>query len=231
MIENTTISGNTAAAGGGGLFHDADGPLDLDHLTIWRNSAPRGGGIGVVESDFVAGHPTQGQHRGHARNSIIGGSLARRIAATGTSRPTAATSTAWEPRSAAHGRGRRPARHARACFLAAAPTSDITMPAGHDRRSSTFTLDAIADNGGPTLTHALQYGSVAIDNGVSPCPETDQRGVARPQNGKCDAGAYEFEGDPPPFDDVPPEVTEYLPGPPTGHARDDGLQLHRHATT
>ena len=65
------------------------------------------------------------------------------------------------------------------CFLYASPDSNITMPVGNDRRSADITLDAIADNGGPTLTHALQHGNVAIDNGVSPCPETDQRGVAR----------------------------------------------------
>ncbi|HZI44788.1 MAG TPA: choice-of-anchor Q domain-containing protein, partial [Ilumatobacter sp.] len=206
MVENTTISGNTAARGGGGLFHDADGPLDLDHVTIWRNAAPRGGGIGVVESDFVPDIPPKANTAVTARNSIIGGSLSggscdwyitsdggnvdgmgtQDVLPTGVGAALPATTY---------------------CFLYAAPTSDITMPAGHDRRSATIALDAIADNGGPTLTHALQYGNVAIDNGVSPCPETDQRGVARPQNGKCDAGAYEFEGDPPPFDDEPPVVT------------------------
>ena len=36
---------------------------------------------------------------------------------------------------------------------------------------------------------------------MSPCPDTDQRGVRRPQNGKCDAGAYEYEGPPPDPDD------------------------------
>jgi hypothetical protein len=40
----------------------------------------------------------------------------------------------------------------------------------------------------------------------SPTPETDQRGVARPQNDVCDTGAYEFVGDPPPFDDIAPET-------------------------
>jgi hypothetical protein len=56
-----------------------------------------------------------------------------------------------------------------------------------------------ADNGGFTLTHALPYGSPAIDAG-SPgtCPATDQRGLPRPVDGngygveRCDMGAYEY---------------------------------------
>ncbi|HZB28641.1 MAG TPA: hypothetical protein VE465_00600, partial [Streptosporangiaceae bacterium] len=47
MVENTTLSGNSAATAGGGVFHDADGELKLTNLTIWGNSAPQGGGIGV----------------------------------------------------------------------------------------------------------------------------------------------------------------------------------------
>jgi len=49
----------------------------------------------------------------------------------------------------------------------------------------------LADNGGPTETHALLAGSVAID-AAGECPlETDQRGVAR-SDGACDSGSYEF---------------------------------------
>jgi hypothetical protein len=38
---------------GGGVYNDADGGLRLATVTIWRNSAPFGGGIGVMESDAV----------------------------------------------------------------------------------------------------------------------------------------------------------------------------------
>ncbi len=46
---------------------------------------------------------------------------------------------------------------------------------------------------GSTPTHALLTGSAALDAGTcgSATPENDQRGVARPQNGNCDIGAYE----------------------------------------
>lgn len=55
-------------------------------------------------------------------------------------------------------------------------------------------LDLLADNGGPTLTHALQPGSPAIDVTSDDCPPQDQRIVARPFGPACDAGAYESGG-------------------------------------
>jgi hypothetical protein len=57
-------------------------------------------------------------------------------------------------------------------------------------------LGPLADNGGPTRTHALQVGSWAIDAGppADPFFDTDQRGVARPHGRANDVGAYEFDG-------------------------------------
>ena len=56
-------------------------------------------------------------------------------------------------------------------------------------------LGPLQDNRGPTMTHALLPGSVAID--VIPADmcevDEDQRGVARPQGGACDVGAVEME--------------------------------------
>jgi hypothetical protein len=52
----------------------------------------------------------------------------------------------------------------------------------------------LADNGGPTWTHALLTGSPAIDAGDDPaCPASDQRGVARPQGPHCDIGPFELQ--------------------------------------
>ncbi|HEY2988121.1 MAG TPA: right-handed parallel beta-helix repeat-containing protein [Candidatus Binatia bacterium] len=54
-------------------------------------------------------------------------------------------------------------------------------------------LAPLANNGGPTQTHALVAGSPAID--ASPvdadCPSSDQRGTLRPQGPLCDIGAFE----------------------------------------
>jgi hypothetical protein len=61
-------------------------------------------------------------------------------------------------------------------------------------------LGPLQDNGGPTPTHALKSGSVAIDGATNDeCPSVDQRGVKRPIDGNgdskaiCDIGAFEFE--------------------------------------
>lgn len=55
-------------------------------------------------------------------------------------------------------------------------------------------LGPLANNGGPTMTHALLAGSPAI-NSADPylCLSTDQRGEPRPQGASCDLGAYEYE--------------------------------------
>jgi predicted outer membrane repeat protein len=75
------------------------------------------------------------------------------------------------------------------------PTDQVNVTAEQ------LNLGPLADNGGPTETHALLPGSVAIDR----IPEVDcvdadgepltkdQRGVARPQGNACDVGAFELE--------------------------------------
>ncbi len=62
-------------------------------------------------------------------------------------------------------------------------------------------LADLADYGGPTETLALLPGSPAIeagDNAACADPDTvdnlDQRGIARPQGGTCDIGAFESRG-------------------------------------
>lgn len=55
-------------------------------------------------------------------------------------------------------------------------------------------LAPLADNGGPTQTHALLAGSPAIDAGeAAACPPGDQRGYLRPAGAGCDIGAFEFD--------------------------------------
>lgn len=52
-------------------------------------------------------------------------------------------------------------------------------------------IGPLANNGGPTPTHALEFGSPAVNAAPSCVVATDQRGVERPQNTLCDIGAYE----------------------------------------
>ncbi|MET1077142.1 MAG: choice-of-anchor Q domain-containing protein [Pseudomonas sp.] len=65
--------------------------------------------------------------------------------------------------------------------------------------SLTFTqvLEPLAANGASTFTHALRPASPALEAGLGTCTQTDERGIARPQDGNgdgvagCDLGAYE----------------------------------------
>jgi len=52
-------------------------------------------------------------------------------------------------------------------------------------------LDPLADNGGNTLTHALQYASPARNAATGDCPAEDQRDYTRPKGPACDLGAFE----------------------------------------
>ena len=53
-------------------------------------------------------------------------------------------------------------------------------------------LDPLANNGGPTMTHAIRLTSDALDRGTACSETTDQRYVPRNQGASCDIGAFEF---------------------------------------
>jgi hypothetical protein len=66
-------------------------------------------------------------------------------------------------------------------------------PVASDLITGNAMIGPLADNGGPTLTHALLAGSPAIDAADdSVCPSSDQRGAARPQGPHCDIGSFEY---------------------------------------
>jgi len=83
-------------------------------------------------------------------------------------------------------------------------TCNLTQP--NDLPNTDPVLGPLADNGGPTETHALLRGSPAIDAGEVVCTDpdgapltTDQRGEPRPVDGNgdsitaCDIGAFEAQ--------------------------------------
>ena len=60
-----------------------------------------------------------------------------------------------------------------------------------DRTEHEVALGPLADNGGPTETHALLPGNPGLDTATGDCPAADQRGAGRPFGSACDVGAYE----------------------------------------
>ncbi|MFT5107833.1 MAG: hypothetical protein ACI9UA_003468, partial [Pseudoalteromonas tetraodonis] len=82
-------------------------------------------------------------------------------------------------------------------FLTA--TNDLT-------ENSSLVLGTLADNGGPTATHAIGEGSAAIGNAVEGAPENDQRCLAR--SDPADSGAYEFGAGGGPVNTPPVVVVE-----------------------
>src|SRR5262249_17351842 len=196
-ITNSTLSGNSAGFSGGGVFNQAilssaNAELTLTNSTLSGNSASFSGG-GVYNLAY-AGASTLTLTR-----SLLSGNTA----------PTGAevlnfsgTLTATDHNLLGHS-GFTNAQ----AFAAFTPgATDITATSdGTTPTALSAILDpTLADNSGPTLTHALVSGSPAIDAVATGCPppSTDQRGVPRPQDGNadgialCDIGAVELAAAP-----------------------------------
>lgn len=173
-VRSSTISGNRARLHGGGLYaadRDVDG-MQVSFSTITGNTADAdangdGDGGGIFNSQGTLG--------------ITGSIVAGNSDAT-PGQPTAPRDCgALNPKSATGARNLIGSLDGCAAYAA---TVAVVNP--------NPLLGALADNGGPTRTHALLAGSPAIDAGGAPCPTADQRGVARPQGAACDIGAFEY---------------------------------------
>jgi parallel beta-helix repeat protein len=175
---NVTISGNLAQVRGGGLYVDADAGVRVVNSTIAFNSSPVASGVGDEGTNLNT--PVQPSTSVIFRNTIVASNIG------GTNCNYALGSEGGN------------LENGNSCYFSG-PRDRVN--------ATTVGLDAIADNGGPTLTQALLPNSLAVDGGVLPCPATDQRGVARPQNTRCDSGAFEFQGPFAPPDTTPPDTT------------------------
>jgi hypothetical protein len=60
-------------------------------------------------------------------------------------------------------------------------------------------LGPLAENGGPTATHAVLRGSPALDTGDDTLTDTDQRGRPRLSGAHADIGPFEFQVPTPPL--------------------------------
>jgi hypothetical protein len=190
-VNNSTISGNSANNDSGGILN-TEGTLEVNNSTISGNSAgSNNGGIGNTGTLEVSNSTISGNsaNNGGGILTIIGsGTLKNTIVANNEGGNCAGTIT---------DDGSNLEWPGNACGFAL---------------SADPNLGPLQDNGGPTLTHALQEGSPAIDQGNSFTATTDQRGEVRPSDfftipnasDGSDIGAFELQAPP---DTSAPSVT------------------------
>lgn len=204
---------NNKADRGGGIFNQNRGTVNVTNSTVSLNEATSGGGVNNAGALNLANSTFSGNSTGvlnqavdlvAVRNTIIANSAGANCLGAGFD-------------------------SSKGSNLEDTDTCRFDQPS--DRTNTEPQLGPLADNGGPTRTHALQAGSPAIDAvqaaGVpgaaasEPCGVTvDQRGIARPQDGnadgkaKCDIGSFELKGSatPPP----PPPTKPKTGKPKTG---------------
>jgi len=213
VITTTAITGNVAGTGGG-IHHVGDAPLDVTRSTLSGNSAESGGGVfsdgdgeATIENSTVSGNRA-GQFGGGLRVSsrltVRSSTVAGNAAASGGGINTggggdasdgfvflANTIIASSP-TGGNCIGTMTSRGGNVDSANTCQLRELSDQPGTDPR-----LGPLADNGGPTQTHALLVGSPAQEKAVctdvDPCPPVDQRRIDRPQFAGFDAGAYESE--------------------------------------
>lgn len=213
-LTNSTVSGNTAnhtppfggGGVGGGIYNNNSGTLTLTNSTVSGNQGTFStGGIG----NFGAGS------RITLTNSTVTNNLPGGIISEG---PATVVNTIVA------GNGPSNVSDAQGAFASqgynligkADGSSGFTRP-GDQTGTIASPLDPklgpLANNGGPTNTHALLSSSTAIDKGLNiGYPSADQRGVARPEDGDgdgvntCDIGAFEVAN-------TAPTITNLKPAP------------------
>jgi len=173
VLHNSTISGNSASRGGGIRLYDSSGCGDTtvsgSYLTVTNNSADEGGGIAVdggadpnLASLNLGASIIAGNHALVDRDCSVSGNA---LITGGSNVVGVGSGCSWSP---ANGN-----------------------VVGSNENPVNPLLGELADNGGPTLTHALMPDSPAKDVLGYCTGGADQRGVARPQGNGCDIGSFE----------------------------------------
>lgn len=189
---NSTISGNWATGHGGGIYNLWAFDGAMKNVTVTDNEAM------AIETATAAETPAPNgggiynyvESSMRAVNSIVAGNTGSDCAGGGL------TSGGFNI------------------------DSDDTcgLDASSDQSSTDPLLGPLADNGGPTMTHALLVESPAIDAGSDGhCLRNDQRSWSRPVGDACDVGAYEFGAtapvEPPPTEPPPTDPPPVDPPP------------------
>jgi len=181
-LANVTFAGNTAMGHGGGMHNENSSSPTLTNVTFSGNTAGWAGGL--YNNSFSFPTLLNVTFSGNTGISYIGG-----IRSESGSWPILTNCIMWGDTPGAEIDGD-----------ATVTYSDIQGSfTGEGNIDADPLLGILANNSGPTLTHALLEGSPAIDAGSpTTCPPFDQRGLTRPIDGDgdgnavCDMGSYEY---------------------------------------
>ena len=192
-ISRSTIDNNTttgAMALGGGIHNRTPGTMRIEYSTVSQNaSAFNAGGIANAGTLEIVASTIA-----FNRSANFGGGIGQAPGAT-----TATLRSTIVALNTAPNRGNNVDVAAGAYVsggynLIATDDANVFPATTTDREGGagdvlTLGLQPLSDNGGPTMTHALACGSVAIDAGDPGLTEVDQRG--RPLVGRRDIGSFE----------------------------------------
>ena len=182
-LNSVTISGNSADKRGGGIEAITGGIVDLINSTVSGNSASSGGGIQVgAYSSYVPVGRVNLSNTTLSDNSADrgGGILLNYDGEASFSNSIVANSTGGD------------CVNDSSVPVTASP-ANIIADGGCNTGALSIDplLRPLANNGGPTQTHALVASSPAINAGIGlGATESDQRGV--PALGIRDLGAFEY---------------------------------------
>ena len=185
-VVNSTISGNDALLEGGGI-NVAAANVTLTNVTVTGNhcDTSNGGHTGGGIAEFGGG----------GNKTLINCIVAGNYRGPGTTTPDDLRPNTASPTLSMNN---LIGNAATAGNLVNGVQGNIVGNNGAGTIAISTILDTtLANNGGPTLTHALAAGSLAIDAGdnslIPPGITTDQRGFARIVNGTVDIGAVEVQ--------------------------------------
>ena len=199
-ITNTTIANNQANGNGGGIQHNGSGTLTVTNSTIYGNTANNyGGGISLdngttyITNCTIANNssPTYSAGGIAMNTTTCEAYIKNTIVANNTANTAPYDLELYEGTLNDNGYNIIESYSKTGSGTGTLAGTDIT-----GEQASLNLSSVLADNGGSTLTLALESGSVAIDagdssnNGSATVPSTDQRGVAR--DASVDIGAYEY---------------------------------------
>ncbi|MBI5105796.1 MAG: right-handed parallel beta-helix repeat-containing protein [Solirubrobacterales bacterium] len=180
-ISGSTIAGNSADGDGGGILVWSWSELEMENSTISGNTSDdRTGALGVAG----------GNAKARLRNVTVAGNTSKSAQVEWYANGRQPGDEIVLQASIVSGSG--PACAAGLTSLGANVVSGTACGfAGPlDVQDADALLGPLGDHGGPTPTRVPAAASPAVDLGA-PCLPVDQRGVARPVAGACDAGAVE----------------------------------------